>query len=229
MPAKNPITDTEAFRDALGTEPDPVTGRRFGVSTQTVQAYRRAAGIPSYVEVRRAQVDALVAACDRSTSAVAREAGVSRRAVTKRRPRGGVPRLPVRHGSRGEARGAPRLRGREPHRERGRGRSRSRALPLPSVRDPRRSERPLEPSGGRPGTCEGCRGVSASAARRARPTSRCRAPRGPARATARAVAAGPASGRRRAYRPRPLQRSSRPRRARCPRPTRAPHGRSRCN
>mgnify|MGYP002632847512 CR=1 FL=1 len=85
MPAKNPITDTKAFRDALGTEPDPVTGRRFGVSTQTVQAYRRAAGIPSYVEVRRAQVDALVAACDRSTSAVAREAGVSRRAVTKRR------------------------------------------------------------------------------------------------------------------------------------------------
>ena len=85
MPAKNPITDTEAFRDALGTEPDPVTGRRFGVSTQTVQAYRRAAGIPSYVEVRRAQVDALVAACGRSTSAVAREAGVSRRAVTKRR------------------------------------------------------------------------------------------------------------------------------------------------
>lgn len=85
MPAKNPITDTQPFRDALGTEPDPVTARRFGVSTQTVQAYRRAAGIPSYVEVRRAQVDALVAACDLSTSAVAREAGVSRRAVTKRR------------------------------------------------------------------------------------------------------------------------------------------------
>ena len=85
MPAKNPITETAAFRDALGTEPDPATARRFGVSTQTVQAYRRAAGIPAYVEVRRAQVDALVAACDRTTSAIAREAGVSRRAVSKRR------------------------------------------------------------------------------------------------------------------------------------------------
>jgi len=85
VPAKNPVTETAAFRDALGTEPDPVTARRFGVSTQTVQAYRRAARIPAYVEVRRAQVDALVAACERTTSDIAREAGVSRRAVSKRR------------------------------------------------------------------------------------------------------------------------------------------------
>lgn len=85
MPAKNPVTETAAFRDALGTEPDPATARRFGVSTQTVQAYRRAARIPAYVEVRRAQVDALVEACDLSTSAIAQAAGVSCRAVSKRR------------------------------------------------------------------------------------------------------------------------------------------------
>lgn len=85
MPAKNPVTDSPAFRRALGTEPDPDTARRFGVSTSTVRAFRQAAGIPAFTAVRRAQVDALVGAGDRSVSAVAREAGVSRRAVAKRR------------------------------------------------------------------------------------------------------------------------------------------------
>lgn len=157
MPAKNPVTETAAFRDALGTEPDPATARRFGVSTQTVQAYRRAARIPAYVEVRRAQVDALVEACDLSTSAIARAAGVSRRAVSKRRggPRGGLPCLPLRHRCRGAPRGPPRIRGREPHGERGRGRPRDGAVPVQSVRDPRRREGPLGPSRRRPGTCEG--------------------------------------------------------------------------
>jgi hypothetical protein len=85
MAAKNPITETRAFRAALGTEPDPDTARRFGVSTATVRAYRQAAGIPAFTDVRRAKVDALVAACDDTTSGIARAAGVSRRAVAKRR------------------------------------------------------------------------------------------------------------------------------------------------
>jgi magnesium chelatase family protein len=54
-------------------------------STATVRAYRQAAGIPAFTEVRRAKVDALVAACTDTTSDIARTAGVSRRAVTKRR------------------------------------------------------------------------------------------------------------------------------------------------
>jgi transposase-like protein len=85
VPAKNPVTDSPAFRRALGTEPDPDTARRFGVSPSTVRAFRQAAGIPAFVAVRRAQVDAAVAAGDRTVSDVAREAGVSRRAVAKRR------------------------------------------------------------------------------------------------------------------------------------------------
>jgi DNA-binding helix-hairpin-helix protein with protein kinase domain len=85
MGAKNPITETKAFRAALGTHPDPETAQRFGVSTATVRAYRQAAGIPAFTEVRRARVDALVAACTDTTSDIARTAGVSRRAVTKRR------------------------------------------------------------------------------------------------------------------------------------------------
>jgi len=88
MAAKNPITETRAFRAALGTEPDPDTARRFGVSTATVRAYRQAAGIPAFTDVRRAKVDALVAACDVTTSGIARAAGVSRRAVAKRRAAG---------------------------------------------------------------------------------------------------------------------------------------------
>ena len=85
MPAKNPITDSPAFRRALGTGPDPDTARRFGVSPSTVRAFRQAAGIPAFVALRRAQVDALVEAGTRTVSDMAREAGVSRRAVAKRR------------------------------------------------------------------------------------------------------------------------------------------------
>ncbi len=85
MAAKNPVTDSPAFRAALGTEADPDTGRRFGVSPSTVRAFRQAVGIPAFVAVRRAQVDALVEAGTRTVSDVAREAGVSRRAVAKRR------------------------------------------------------------------------------------------------------------------------------------------------
>ena len=85
MGAKNPVTESPAFRAALGTEPDPETGRRFGVSTASVRAYRQAAGIPAFTEVRRAKVDALVAACEDTTSGIARTLGVSRRTVNKRR------------------------------------------------------------------------------------------------------------------------------------------------
>jgi hypothetical protein len=85
MAAKNPVTESRAFRAALGTEPDPDTARRFGVSPATVRAYRQAAGLPAFTDLRRARVDARVAACDDTTSGIARAAGVSRRAVAKRR------------------------------------------------------------------------------------------------------------------------------------------------
>lgn len=90
MAAHNPITDTDDFIDALGTDTDAAIGRRFGVSDRTVHAHRQKLGVPSFR--RTSKGDRIEALLGRglSDSEIARRAGVDRAAVRRRREKRGI-------------------------------------------------------------------------------------------------------------------------------------------